>query len=593
MGAVVKANNLDNLTAATSWVGGVVPTNANAAKWDSTFTINGASVGTTGNAPFGNIWVASDAVASIVIDSSISGTSSVQSYGRTGNGVPSDRSIYLAANKSITGNFTLIVVLASSHDVEIGANSVLKPDNRILGAISGSATSGIVKYGAGEMWFNRASTAPGPLGITFLTIREGTIVMATNTVTNPIGTGSLTFNDTGSGNPTLQYSVFNGATCSLPNVISMSTAGTIDVPSGVTATFTGNSGGFAVTGGSTTPLIKTGTGSLTFSAAAVGVPVTVSAGTLTSTGSVGVGSIGTITVDGTLTMNGSASYNLLGATLTGSGTVNIGGGTINCDAPSFTGTINGNFVYGLAGQTRTMNGLTSGTVDTVSGATVIFTDRTRTGSLNNLVASTVTVRGTFQGAGDGYVDVQNGTTLIMDGPNAAFNHKISVWGAGKLSLTNSASLPANNEVWVDFPTTAVAASDVLCDDTSTCTINGPWICGNASSAGDIRISSKGVLVLKQPVNNNVASRAIKINETSSAYTGVVRVDTGGSFPSSSLVSVSRGTLYLASTSSVAFTSGLTVNAAATLACASAGAYAAQIAGNVTLAANSILKFGAP
>ena len=560
-----SANNAFDLTNASTWVGSV-PTATDVAKWGSIAT-NGNSANIATSKQFGAVWISSDMPGT---------TATVTGGGSWGSsqvaGAPNDRSLYIAANKIVAGpaNYAFLggtVGSIRNHDVEILSGGELQVNGRVIGALSGTGYNAVTKYGAGTMWFGRSATNMGTIGISSLTIREGTVKVGGAAGTDPIGTGTITFNATPGNTPTLAFEFFSTASRTLGNAISVSNSGTIQANAGMTGTLTGGASGAG------TLTIGAGGGTLNFNST-ISCPVNVAAGA-------------------TLTMG--ASNNITGA-LTGTGTIAMNGGTINSNSPSFAGTISGNFSF--AGGINALSGNITGTVTPTGG--ILTLSGTSSGYVGDLGFVVLYITGSFAGAG--------GTTNLT-GPGGSAYLGIDGASAGlaasrTIAMRNNSTLALFSTASVGCPVTSTVDttnSTIVVADATACTLSGNFSTNQASGSVIVEAAVGGTLTLPGSFTSTNASRAFALNEdtTHSPPTrptvnigGTIKV-TGSGF-SGAPATLKRGTLHLNSTSSVGVGTTLTVSGSGTtVACSSTGPYAAQITGNVSFGAGTTLRFGAP
>lgn len=275
---VVKANNTDDLTLTTSWVGGVVPTTNDRAKWDSTVTAaNTTSLG--GDLTIGGI-VITDPAGPVTINSGSTLT--------LGNEVVDiDLS---AATQDLTLNCDLAMGAPNIWDIATGRTLTLD------GTVSGA---GVTIQGSGTTLLQGANTWAGGMAT-----NGGTVKLAANEVIpHGTGTGNVTLNGT------LDLNGFS------EQINGLSGAGIVDnTAAGTTSVFTiGNinqagifSGAFQNSGASASlEVVKTGTGALTLSGASTHSGLTTINGgavTIQNAGALGTTAAGTI-VNGTIAGN--------------------------------------------------------------------------------------------------------------------------------------------------------------------------------------------------------------------------------------------------------------------------------------------------
>lgn len=561
MAVYIKENNSDSLQLSTSWVGGVAPGQLNTGKFDATLSAV-SSITLTGRWMVGSFWYSNSCP---VNSFSVSGNN-VESYNNTGS-TPNGRSILIEAGRTFTTAGNLIFLNSADHAVEVAAGSELIPDGRVFAALSGSGTSSVTKYGSGTMWFGRATSTPGVGAITGLTIAEGTIKVAGlgGTGTNPIGTGNITFN--GSGTPTLQFNSHNSAARTLPNAVVMTTAGTIDTPAGFTATMSGAASGAGA-------LTISGGGTLNWSNT-VACPVNIAPGA-------------------TLNMGSSA----INGAMTGTGTVAMSGGTIGGNSPAFAGTITGNFNFSGGVNTLAASSIT-GTVTPTGG--ILTLAGSGSGILGDLGFVILYLTGNLSGGAGGTTNLigPGGSAYLgIDGASAGLSasRTVAMRNNSVLALFNGASFAGPLTSTVDTTTSTLVAASA-----SSCTLSGNFSTNQASGLVVVEAAVGGTLTLGGALTSSNAGRAFALNENAThSPPGRASVNIGGTIKltgsgfSGSPATLKRGTLYLNSTSSVGVGTTLTVSGSGTtVACSSTGPYAAQITGNMSFGAGTVLRFGAP
>jgi autotransporter-associated beta strand protein len=286
---VVKANNTDDLNLGTSWVGGVVPTSGNRAKWDNTVTsANTTSLGA--DLTFGGIVIANPA-GPVTINPGNTLTLGAEL-------VDIDLS---SATQDLTLNCNLAMGSANVWDIASGRTLTLG------GLVSG--ISGLTVQGAGAIKLAASDLLP-----------------------NGPGTGNITLN------ATLDLNGFN------EEINGLSGSGVVDNTAASTAstlTVGGNnaagtfSGTLQNTGSAASlALTKTGTGALTLSSANSHSGLTTINGgavTLQNAGALGTTAAGTV-VNGTSTGNAanarldlSGGLTVTGEAITISGVGNFSG----------------------------------------------------------------------------------------------------------------------------------------------------------------------------------------------------------------------------------------------------------------------------
>lgn len=207
---VVKADNADNLTATTSWVGGVVPTDADVALWDGTITAANTTI-----LDVSTNW-AGIRIASPVGTVTINSNTTVQPLGLGASGI--DMS---AATASLVINAPVSNILNQTWSVASGTSLTLN------GALSGGGR--LTKIGPGTMFVTALSgTYAGGYTIAEASVQTGnsgnaSTMFGTNTMVLTNGgrvrfqsTSSSTFNvplqvDAGGGILSYRGNSFYGA----------------------------------------------------------------------------------------------------------------------------------------------------------------------------------------------------------------------------------------------------------------------------------------------------------------------------------------------------------------------------------------------
>jgi fibronectin-binding autotransporter adhesin len=257
--SIVKADNTNNLSLGTSWVGGVAPTSAQIALWNNTVT----SANTT-------VLGANVAWAGIAIENP-AGPVTVGA----GNTLTLGGAALEIDMTAATSNLTLDcpVALAEANIWNIASTRTLAIGGQISGAF------GITKLGTGTAVLS--STANNYTGTT--TVTAGTLKLGTsNVIPNGAGVGSVVLNGTLDVNGALDR--INGLTGSgFVDNTAVGTSGTLEIGNNnVSSTFNGilrNTGS-----GATLNLAKVGTGtSILTGANTLSGTVSVSSGTLAFT----------------------------------------------------------------------------------------------------------------------------------------------------------------------------------------------------------------------------------------------------------------------------------------------------------------------
>jgi autotransporter-associated beta strand protein len=277
---VVKANNADDLNLTTSWVGGVVPTANERAKWDSTVTAaNTTSLG-------------SDLTISGIVIANPAGPVTISPGNTLTLGTELVDIDLSTASQDLTLNCNLNMGAPNVWDVASGRTLTLG------GIVSGT---GVTIQGSGTTILQGANTWAGGA-----TVSGGTLKLAAaEVIPNGTGTGNLTLN------ATLDLNGFS------EQINGLNGAGIVDnTAAGTTSTFTignnnqaGSFTGILQNSGSSASLelIKNGTGALTLSGANTHSGLTTINGgavTIQNGGALGTTAAGTI-VNGTGTGNAS------------------------------------------------------------------------------------------------------------------------------------------------------------------------------------------------------------------------------------------------------------------------------------------------
>lgn len=495
--------------------------------------------------------------------------------------------------------------------------------NALLGLRNFNSTTNLGeagKYGPGPMYFGYrwtvanntnpagvSSTYSGGIGIYEGSIRVRGQDLSTFSAGNAqvFGTGAITFRGSGTSIVLQASPGSTGGSQTYPNNISLALSpGTIRAEGSNTIGFSG-----AVTGSNTLTIEGDGTGAAVALNSSLGMPLVVSTGGVLNLGS---------------------TYNLTGSTLTGGGTIQTNGSvttTISNNAPDFTGTINGLFLYsaGTRAATRSMRGNIAGTVRIPAG-TITFTNPNNTGYLEIIDDADVTLQNSFfNGSGN---DGLTGSWVYMRGNAVAATRAIvrlvgaaagcaqGRWWAPRnnshIYLTQGSTLNTNG-FFVDTPEPNPPSPYIISDDTNTNTFSAGAVTpanGTVSSPVSVNFTclTNGIFVVTGSLYatapngaassgsanftfNTVTPQPNGTPAPTADYEGTIRW-TGTCLGSVSNLTVGRGTLQIVRSTPTGLAAGLTVQSGATLHCATPNAaYAAQLSGNVTLAAGSIMKFG--
>ena len=344
-----------------------------------------------------------------------------------------------------TGVYLVFETGATSNALEVGTmTSSISGTEHFVGAIDDRASV-----------FNSVTLVPTGIGEAFgtgsviylSTVQIGSAVSSSsvNTVTAPSTPSSVdivashgkSYLDLGTG----LNRTFDGGTLVIPVAASPFTdsnpytvnnvsGNTLQIDSGVTATF---SGVFSGTGG----LTKSGAGTLIFSAANTYAGATnISAGTLTVTGSLSNSTAVTVSSGATYNMGASDTI----GSIAGAGTVALNSYTLTAGGLNTDTTVSG-VITGTGGLTKTGTGtLTLNGVNTYSGTTTVSTGTLLVGSSSSNSAATVagstTVASGATLAGHGTVGA-TGTTLTNSGTVSPGNNSIGTLAVGGAYVQNS------------------------------------------------------------------------------------------------------------------------------------------------------------
>lgn len=461
---------------------------------------------------------------------------------------PSGYTLYLAPGKTASFNYIgFNDTYFNDHVVYVDSNARLNTNARRVGT---TAIANVTKSGPGT--WRISSTENSSLAtasdLTSITIAEGTLLTESGTA-NPFGTTNTLRFDGG----TLQV----GVTRSFGNFTSvLAGGGTISPNAGVTATFTNSPAG-------TGTLTIGGAGNVAWNNNIERSLVVNGLLTMGLNNRIGSASGLTISGGGTIAMNNGdlgadSAITATGHTGAITGTCTIKGG-VSDFASDFQGTVN------IGGGIITLRGASSGSVASVGNF------------------STLTVRNTISGGGGGSTTLNgNGTLNFAAAGKFADTRSIAATATTTIGLSEAASIAS------PINATDTTTITLRTTDTTTNTYSGTLNSSGASGTTKVMALTDGTLILSGSVTG-AAGRTYNLN-ADSGYAGTIRV-TGSGFTTSS-VTLSRGKLDLNRVGSIGLGGGLTAATNATVACYSTGAYAAQLTGNLTLSAGSIMKFGA-
>jgi autotransporter-associated beta strand protein len=446
----VKANNSNNLNLGTSWVGGVVPTFADRAKWDATVTgANTTSLGA--DLTWGGIVITNPA-GPVIID-----PGNTLSLGA--GLVDIDLS---AATQDLTLNCDLAMLAPNVWDVTSGRTLALG------GLVSGSA--GVTKQGAGTVVLSNANTYTGKT-----IINEGTLKMSGagtpgapgssvavssgalldlngthQSIAFAAGTGVGTVaNNAGSGTSTLTLAgvpTINGSHVTIQDSTTTPGGKVAVVITGNTEPFNNlntYSGGTTVNAGARLYLNSanpTGAGLGPIHLTAIGANAATSSGLLVD----GVTYANDITGAGYVHNNSNAGATVVTTTFTGN---------INTSGP-FIFRAGTGITYNFAGDgtTSSISGVIGSTTSLVNGAVVTGSViKSGTGTLtlsgNNLYTGNTTVSGgtlVLQGGSQASpITVESGATLGFDIAAPTTSTKAVTLNAGHKIMVNGSPTLAN------------------------------------------------------------------------------------------------------------------------------------------------------
>lgn len=331
---LAKADNLDDLNLTSSWVGGVVPTSGDRARWDSTVTgANTTSLGA--DLTFGGIVIA-DPAGPVTIN-----TGNILTVGD--EVVDIDLS---AATQDLTLNCDLSMAAPNVWDIASGRTLTLG------GVVSGSS---VLTQGGGTTVLQGANTWAGSTTVSAGTLRLG----AAEAIPDGSGKGNVTLGGT------LDLNGFD------ETINGLSGSGVVDNTAASTASVltigannaAGNFSGTLQNSGSSASLAltKNGTGALTLSSANTHSGLTtINGGAVTIQNAGALGS----TVEGTV-VNGTSTGNAANARLDLSGGITVSGESITISGV-------GNFFGALgsaSGSNEWAGNVTIGATGTRLGAT--------------------------------------------------------------------------------------------------------------------------------------------------------------------------------------------------------------------------------
>ena len=436
-GPVIKANNADNLVLGSSWVGGLVPSAADIAKWDNTVrSSNIVSLGTD------TAW------AGINISNPV-GTVTINAGNTlTLGGAATDIDLS-AATADLTLNCALALGADNIWDVATGRTL------SVGGIVSGAKS--LTKQGAGRATLSGVNIYTGTT-----TVSGGTLKLGANDVI-PDGSGKGDVTLTG----TLDLNGFSDT------INGLTGAGTVDnTAAGTTSTLTvgGNNVSSTFSGviqnsgsSSTNNLVKTGSGTLTLSGAnTLTGTVTVNGGTLS------LGKVDALAAVSGITLTGGTTLTTILTPVTLNAPITLG--AVNTTSTvSFSTNATGNGTYALNGLISGAGNLTFttpsgsagvsvqtvslGSANTYGGNTLITAGNTPSQlTVQNAVANALPVTtvltlngGDGQGSGrtvsyelNGFDQTLSGLTNIQTAAQVARNQRVNNSGAlATLTVSNS------------------------------------------------------------------------------------------------------------------------------------------------------------
>ena len=423
---VVKANNADALNLPTSWTGGVVPTSANVAVWNSTVTAANAPAlggslawqGIRVANPSGAITIANTAGATLTL-----GSSGIDMSAATQN-LTINPNLAIGANQTwtVAGGRTLTGIAGSTTSVGTGTGNIIMSQ-----AGAGTATIVFNQNGNGTGWGGYSGN---------ITVNANVKLQSQGNGATPLGTGTLTLAGgqvaQNNGNWTFGNTIDVTAASVIGNDSSsgvgrtMKLLGDLTSTNGSGLTFTNN-----VTGGTRTDdvgFLLAGANASTYGATTISANSRVRVGgnataTIASPGSdagtrgsLGTGPVLLAAATAELAFTRSDAHTV-GNNISGSGTVVIGGNTAA--------------LAGTSTQVVTLSG-----ANTYTGATRVSRSRLNlTGTMTSAI--TVDNSGSISGTGStsGLLTLSSGSGLVLAG------------GATTTSLTvNGATFSGSNVV---------------------------------------------------------------------------------------------------------------------------------------------------
>lgn len=422
---IIKANNSDTLSAATSWVGGSVPGASNIAVWDATVTAaNAVALGADQSWAGIKLTNPGGTVTIVGTNTLTLGTSGIDLSFASQNltlgpspVVAADQSWTVGSGRTLTASGVVALstgttlTLSGSGTVRIGTSGyatgssgavVVNGPTWILDS-SGANRSGTTTLASGIISILNNTTALGTGGLILDGGRIGSNNATARTLANPVTLGgNVDFGGSGLSSGTMTFSGttdLGGATRTLTTNVNTTFSGAVS-----------NSNGGIIKEGNA---ILTLSGSYTFNG-----PITINAGSLNAGNN-----SGTLTLSGDITGSGAL-------TRTGAGTVVLSG------TNTYTG------LTTVSGGAFILDGTLTSNISVTTASTRIGGTGTSTGSLT--VGSTGTALGLVGGATTTSLTV-NGATLdgpvsgrFLGAPVGGTTYDVLTYGAG--GVINPANL---------------------------------------------------------------------------------------------------------------------------------------------------------
>ena len=558
---IVKANNQDNLNLTTSWVGGVVPTSADWAKWDSTVAAANTTV-LGADTTWANIRITNPGglvtinPGSPVRTLTLNGT--VDMIGATADlTLNCPLTLGGASTWNVTSGRTLTVGGAAS-----GAFSVTKQGAGTAVISGANAYTGDTTISTGTLKLGAADVIPHGTGNGNVTV-TGTLDLNTYSESINALSGAGTVDTVAGGTPTLTVS--NDLTSTTFSGVIQNTAGTLGLTKTGTNLFTvsgGNtySGLTTVSGGTlrastTNALGGTAAGTVVSSGATLsyqttltvsGEPLTLS-GTGYTNGALHVGGNGTLTWNGPVTLAANSKIHADAAStinLTTNAPVDLGANELNVDIGNG---LNSSFAGNISGI--------GGSITKTLGTTVVLTlsgSNTYTGP-TTISAGLLTIQSdTALGTSAAGTTVASGAVLQLSGAITVTNETLTLNGTGISSAGALRSLSGNN-VWTgDITAVPASALNRVAADANQLTLSGNIAMTGISTDqfvlqgnGDIVLS--GIISGAGRVSSSTTGTGTRTLSGANTYTNATLIN-GGTVSVSSLNSVNGGTPLFASSS---------------------------------------------